>query len=354
MEKEVQSRKDGEAMKTVLFIDGTKGFSPHRSKEKATGGIITSLTIIPQSLAKRGYKVYVLSAYEKEEVVEGVTYINKNYNIEPDVVVYNRNVTTYNSLNAFPGKKVWWLHDIVDHRYLDDNSYTLIDTVVALSQYNVESYSDFYGIPKHKFKVIPNGVDKSVFHQGDAPRNKHLYIAASAVVKGLHPLEFTYLNLKRHDPDIDFRLYTSQKLHDFDDTERTVKLLEHYKKMGIKVLDPIPQKELADVLRQAWCYMMPNHYPEICSNLLLQAQACGCPVVASNIGSVGEFIEHGKTGLLTHTYPHDMYWWWKDFAEQCVKLQHDEELWKDISLNSLMNPFDWSYITTQWQDVIEN
>ena len=53
-------------------------------------------------------------------------------------------------------KKVWWLHDIVDYRYLEDDGFKSVDEIVALSGYSVSSYSDFYGIPSSRFTVIGN------------------------------------------------------------------------------------------------------------------------------------------------------------------------------------------------------
>jgi glycosyltransferase involved in cell wall biosynthesis len=338
----------------LIFIDGTQGFYPRRLKEKSTGGIITSLTLIPQILAKRGHEVYVLSSCLEEEKYEGVTYMNKYYNVEPDVVIYNRNVINANTLGAFPNaKKIWWLHDIVDYRYLDDGAYREVDSVVALSKYCEDSYSDFYDIPKSKFMIIPNGVDKKVFHSDTKERDRNLFLTVSAPIKGFYPLEFTYQNLRRHNPNVDFRIYSSQSLHDFSDSASTKQAYHEYKKIGIKIEEPVSQEELSNLFRKARALLMPNHYPEICSNILLQAQACGCPVIASNIGSVKEFIEHGKSGLLTHTQPHDMFWWWKDFAKQAVMIQEDDELFKFISRNSVVNVFDWNYIATRWECLID-
>lgn len=340
-------------MKKLLFVDGTKGFSPHRLKQKPCGGIITSLTLIPQYLA-RYYDVYVLSDYEKEERVNGVTYMHKYYNIEPDIVIFNRNMVHNYVVDMFKCPKIWWLHDIVDYRYLVDGSYHKCDKVVALSKYCVDSYSDYYDIPKDRFTVIPNGVDTEIFYPSNEKRSKNLFICASAPIKGLKPIEYVYNNLKRLNPNIDFRLYSSQKLHDFEDDEKTKKFFDNLKAQGIKVLDPIPQKELAAVLRKARALLMPNDYPEICSNLLLQAQACGCPVIGVPIGSTTEFIEHGETGLLTKTYPHDLFWWWKDYCTLAANLMINDDLCDNISKKSAKNTTSWNYIGLRWESLINN
>ena len=44
----------------ILFIDGTSGFSPTRLDSRPTGGILTSLTLIPRYLASKGFDVTVI------------------------------------------------------------------------------------------------------------------------------------------------------------------------------------------------------------------------------------------------------------------------------------------------------
>ena len=95
---------------------------------------------------------------------------------------------------------------------------------------------------------------------------------------------------------------------------------------------------------------MPNTYPEICSNLLLQARACGLPVVTSNIGSASEFIENGKTGIITPEYPHDIHWWIKGYAESVVTLCKDEKTHKLISDNAPEGILSWEQVGEAWHN----
>lgn len=339
----------------ILFIDGTKGFSPRRIAEKPTGGTLTSLTLVPRYLAKKGLSVDVLSTYDKVDFVDGVRYILKpiERNIY-DAVVLNRNMLSREVAAFFKdSRKIWWLHDIVDHRYLQDDGYKFIDTVVALSDYCRASFSDFYGIPADKFVVIPNGVDKAVFHPGaHDKRDRNLYVYASAPIKGFYPLSFVFANMRRLNPQFELRMYSNQSLHELDNTDGMSRQLAALRDEGVKVLDPIPQAELAEVLRRAWALLMPNHYPEINSNLLLQARASGLPAVASPIGSATQFIDHGVSGLLTRTTASDWYWWWKDYAEQCAILYLNEELHKRISAQSPIGVKSWDDIGEAWYELL--
>jgi glycosyltransferase involved in cell wall biosynthesis len=352
MEHKIIKRSIEKFMK-ILFIDGTKGFSPTRIDEKPCGGIITSLTLIPQYLAKQNHDVYVISEYKKEEVFKGVTYTNKFTSvIKPDIVVLNRNAINNYLLSLYPtAKYIWWLHDIVQITYLNDNAFQAVDKIVALSDYCKNSYSDFYNIPKDKFTVIQNGVDEKVFNKGNTTVNNDLFVCASAPIKGLQPIEFTFYNMQRNNPNVELRIYSSQKLHDFEDTNK--KIFDNFRNRGIKVCDPIPQKELAKVFQQARGLLMPNSYPEICSNLILQAQACGCPVITTPIGSAPEFIKHRKTGLLTETYPHDMFLWWKEYAELSVELMKNNLLFDTISSEASKQIPTWDDIGETWNNLIE-
>lgn len=337
----------------ILYVDGTGGYSPLRLADRACGGIITSLTILPQYLAAKGHTVVVASEYEGPSV-NGVEYVRliRDRDREADVVIFNRNIYNHAFLDQFPkARKIWWLHDIVDHRYMEDDSYLRMDTIVALSRYCAESYADFFTIPATKFVVIPNGVDKTVFHPS-ATHNRNLFVCASATVKGLYPVSFAWQNLRRINPAAELRVYSSQKLHDKEDGEREKEQLRRLASEGAVIMEPVAQRELAEAFRQARAVLMPNHYPEICSNILLQAQASGTVVVSSAIGSAHEFILHRDTGLLTRTKPHDLFWWWKDFAEQTVLAATDDGLYARIHARAGQDVMGWHEVGEKWEKLL--
>ena len=339
----------------ALFIDGTSGFTPNRLATKACGGISTSLTLIPRYLAKNGVRAVVASEHPTREEVDGVLYTPTIEDVDRDAdwVVFNRNIFNRQMESMFPkSKKIWWLHDIVDHRYLEDDSFHKMDRIVALSRYNVESYSDFFGIDRKKFVIIPNGVDKEMFFPAE-DHDRHLFVCASAPIKGLYPLAFTWFNLLRLDPKAELRIYSNQALHDKENNSQMEAQLKQLADGGANILAPIPQSDLAAVLRQARALLMPNHYPEICSNLILQAQASGTPVVTTAIGSAPEFIVQRWSGMMTRLAPHDMFWWWKDFAERTIEVQTEDALYDTIHRRAPENVKSWDQIGALWLDLLK-
>lgn len=344
----------------LLFVDNTPNHNPNERTSKATGGILNSLTLIPEYLASKGYEVYVSSTYDKSEVINGVHYTKVGEQIPKwDVAVFNRNILPKEFIaysKQIGAKVIWWLHDIAQLTYLQDDAFLLVDKIVALSNYCKDTYSDFYQINPEKFVVIPNGVDKTLFHPGTPEqRNPNLFIMASALIKGYLPIPTVFDNLYRHNPDIDFRIYSSQALHGLPNTSDQQGFLNSMEQKGAHVYAPVSQESLAALFRQARCLLMPNTYPEICSNLLLQAQASGLPVVTSDIGSAVEFIDNGITGLMTRKYkPHDIHSWVVEYVNLVLDVWLKEDLFKQISENSPNKVMDWNQAGGAWDALIQS
>lgn len=320
---------------------------------------MTSLSIIPTCLVRKGHDCTVGSLYMTAEDYNGIHYQPVMTPLEPsDVVVYNRNMLGENSVRqALQNKSrvIWWLHDIVDPRYLNDSSFRKVDTVVALSNYCVKTYSDFYDIPKEKFVVIPNGIDPAVWFppKDFKKRDPDLFIFASAPIKGYRALDFVFDNIRRHRPNARLMIFASQQLHNLPDSPLYIRWLENIKEQkGVIISKPVPQKELSDLFRKAYALLMPNEYPEICSNLLLQARACGLPVVTSPIGSAPEFIEHENTGMLSSYTPNDKFMWWYDYTMQVIKLIKKPELFAKICINAPEGVHTWDEIGDMWNGQI--
>jgi glycosyltransferase involved in cell wall biosynthesis len=339
----------------ILFICGTPNHDPLQRISRPTGGILNSLTLIPEYLAKKGHEVYVNSTYEKDEIINSVHYVQSGTAIAKwDVVVFNRNILPKEFVmysKEMGAKVIWWLHDIVQLTYLKDDAFKDVDKVIALSEYCKTTYSDFYSLDANKFSVIPNGVDTKLFYPGPIVRSNGMVMTASALIKGFLPIPTVYENLKRHNLDIDFRIYSSQQLHGLKNSKEQQTFLDTMEHEGAHVYSPVSQEVLGHLLRQARCLLMPNSYPEICSNLLLQAQSSGCPVVTSDIGSAPEFIENGVTGIYTTRYkPHDLYSWVVEYTNKVLDVCLDDNLQQKISENAPRDVKSWDQIGEIWHE----
>jgi glycosyltransferase involved in cell wall biosynthesis len=70
---------------------------------------------------------------------------------------------------------------------------------------------------------------------------------------------------------------------------------------GVEFVGEIGDSEKSDFLSGALALLMPIDWPEPFGLVMIEAMACGTPVVAYPSGSVPEVIEHGVTGLIVES-----------------------------------------------------
>lgn len=69
----------------------------------------------------------------------------------------------------------------------------------------------------------------------------------------------------------------------------------------VRFLPPMPAHELVEVYRASDVVAVPSH-SESFGLVALEAQACGTPVVAADVGGLGVAVRDGETGLLVPTH----------------------------------------------------
>jgi glycosyltransferase involved in cell wall biosynthesis len=119
-------------------------------------------------------------------------------------------------------------------------------------------------------EVIPNGVDLEVFRPGEASGRSGLVFAAQGG--------------------------PSNQFKDFATLRAARELLERRVEMVALGDPPVSQAEVADRLRAAELYVHPTRADTFPSGVL-EALACGTPVVASRVGGIPEQVSDG-TGVL--------------------------------------------------------
>ncbi len=74
------------------------------------------------------------------------------------------------------------------------------------------------------------------------------------------------------------------------------------KKLGIEEkvnwLGKVKRKELDSYYRNALCLLMPSRVPETFGLTGLEAMSYGTPVIASNVGGIGQWLKDGENGFL--------------------------------------------------------
>ena len=80
-----------------------------------------------------------------------------------------------------------------------------------------------------------------------------------------------------------------------------------------------PQQDVSPYMQAADCFVCPSRWAEAAGLVVMEALACGLPVIASRIGGIPEFVEEGQTGSL---FPVDDH---KALAKRLLQLVSEPE-----------------------------
>jgi len=210
-----------------------------------------------------------------------------------------------------------------------------VDAFLAVSDYYAEFMPDYLGIPADKIRVVPLGINLQGF-EARTPDGTMLFtvgfLARIAPEKGLHVLAEAY-RLLRQSKDIgQARLevagYIAPEhkayLSDIEQRLRDWGLASEFHYRG--VLDR-PQKiaflQTLDVLS------VPATYNEPKGVSLLEAMACGVPVVQPRRGAFTEIVERTSGGLLVKPDDPD------SLAEGILKIFQNRSLAEELGNNGI-------------------
>ncbi len=195
--------------------------------------------------------------------------------------------------------------------------------LIANTSTEASELISLYGADPDRVDVVAPGVDLSTFNPGDRaaaraalafpPEQFHVVFAGRIQkLKGPQVLVAAAAELRRRRPDIPLAVsilgagsgaeaLALQPLIDAAGLTRDVRLYP-----------PVTASHLAQWFRSADAVVMPS-FSESFGLVALEAQACGTPVVAANVGGLPQAVSDGRSGLLVngHSATH-----WADVLER--------------------------------------
>ena len=214
------------------------------------------------------------------------------------------------------------------------------DRVIVLSSKIKNELVDISGIKKDAINVIPAGVDREMFRfypkedvekvceKYHLPEKFILYVGAIEPRKNLKGLLNAYFRL---DVRKEFKLVLVGALGWENKDE--LQLFTNYEE-DIIFLGHIPSIDIAHLMNKASCLVYPSIY-EGFGLPPLEAMACGCPVVVSEVSSIPEAC--GDAAYYVDPYKPD------SIAEGLNKVLTDETLRQVLIKNGLerIKSFSW-------------
>jgi glycosyltransferase involved in cell wall biosynthesis len=199
------------------------------------------------------------------------------------------------------------------------------DLIVTISNYSLKKIQQHYGIDKDKVRIAPNGVDVEKFKPLDAAAAKRqfglgqepcvLFVGSLIPRKGLPLLVEAAKKVVKSKADTKFLVAGEGPLKEqITGALRQANLLGNFVFLG-----RVKEDALASLYNCADVFVLPS-IQEGQGIVLLEAQACGKPAVAFNIGGVNEATRNHETGLLVDVGKTD------GLADGLLELLGDETL----------------------------
>jgi colanic acid/amylovoran biosynthesis glycosyltransferase len=207
------------------------------------------------------------------------------------------------------------------------------------------------GFPEEKVIAHYYGVDIKQFQSNTALPRKPivLFVGRFSEKKGCEYLIRAMAEVQKVMDEVELVLIGDGELRT-ELEELAAKLLHRYQFLGFQT-----QSVVQDWMNQAMLLVVPsitasNGDSEGLPTVVVEAQAMGLPVVASNHAGIPQAVIHGETGFLTNE--RDI----EGLAENCLWLLKDPELWHRFSLKGkehVENNFDLAMQTRTLESIYE-
>lgn len=190
--------------------------------------------------------------------------------------------------------------------------------VLADSRFSADSLATELYVPWEKLRVLTTPVDLERFRPGRpvaGPRRYVLSVSRLARGKGFPTLLRAFQEVARQIDDVELRIAG-------DGAERALleRLTASYGlQERVTFLGELNERQLADMYAGAALFVLPSHL-ETLSIVVLEAMACGLPVVSTACGGPADHVHEGETGFLVPVGD------WRRMSERIVALLREPEL----------------------------
>ena len=140
------------------------------------------------------------------------------------------------------------------------------------------------GLPAERIVVKPNFVDLPQVRL-DSPRNGALFVGRLSREKGVHAIADAFRTLR-----------STHAALDAIGNGPDAAVLSGIR--GVHLHGPKPSVEVYAAMSRAAYLLMPSIWYENFPRVLVEAFACGLPVIPSRLGAMAELVQDGHTGLL--------------------------------------------------------
>lgn len=221
--------------------------------------------------------------------------------------------------------------------------------VTVISPLFIKNLIDLYPPVKDKIFSISMGIDANLFffqpHRNNNKEPKLLFVGRLSPVKGVN-------YLIRALPGV-LEKFSKVRLEiiGYGAQEKELKALVKNLSLENKItfIGPVPNRELPKYYQHSFCYILPS-IVEGLPVAIMEAMACGCPVIATSVGGVRDLIENNVTGLLISPKSVD------EISQSVIRLLSDKILRENIIQNArkkIEENYEWNIIASKFEKLYD-
>lgn len=219
-------------------------------------------------------------------------YLSQHLQI-PDNVAIARSAQELSQSNK--QYKIMWALDNVDQPMHSNLEYFMddIDLIVCISEWQKQQFIHYKKIPQEKIVVISSAV-ADMFKPPNKPKSKTC-IFLSAPHKGIAPLPKIWRQVVKRHPTAQLKVFSSSSLYEnanktySQEKPEFVEVINELKSLPNVLYSPcIEREELLPHIQDAAFFIHPNVWEEVFCASMVEAMACGCYPIVSDIGALRE------------------------------------------------------------------
>ncbi len=181
--------------------------------------------------------------------------------------------------------------DVAAWRHQVNRVFQTVDRFVSPSRFLGEWFLA-RGLPREKLRILPNPspTDLGVKALPPWPPLRLLFLGTPAPHKGLEPLVQAVARLQ---PRVDLEV-----CGDMDVFPRYTAQVRRAASAHVRFSGPCPPASIGEAFARNHLLVLPSRWPENAPLTVLEAHACGRPVLAPRIGGIPEYVRDAVDGLL--------------------------------------------------------
>lgn len=167
-------------------------------------------------------------------------------------------------------------------------SYEYVDKFICPSKFYMKKLNEF-GIDKNKLVYVPNFIDESEYKYDTQEENYFLYVGRLIEEKGIDMLIEAMKNVAESTLVIVGTGPLEEEIHE---------KINNYNIKNIKMMGFLNKEKVRELLYKCRFVVIPSIWYENCPMAVLEAMACGKPVIGSNLGGIPELVINNINGLI--------------------------------------------------------